>query len=130
LIRIEQRMRRARSAASSQQNYDNAPQEKFDCDMRAHPFDATRERRPRLAQRAAKRRRKANGSAGARASFVPRRSSQTRGKHGGSEDRGAVAQSSVADHASACAPETRTRSPFARIVRDCLAEPQPRAIIR
>ncbi len=52
-IRRAQRMRTRAFRASSQQNYDNVPQEKFDCVMRARAFDAARERQSRLAQRTA-----------------------------------------------------------------------------
>jgi hypothetical protein len=47
------RKRRRGLRASSQQNYDDSSQEKFDCDMRAHPSDAAREQPSRLAQQSA-----------------------------------------------------------------------------
>jgi len=130
LIRGEQRVRTRAFRASSQQKYDNAPQEKFDCDMRARAFDSARERRPLLAQRAAKGRRARRRQPIRTASGAARLFSQTRGKYGDSEDRGAFARPSVGDDASACARVTRARSPFASIASDCLAGPQPRAIIR
>src|SRR5208282_6506082 len=88
LIRGEQRVRTRAFRASSQQKYDNAPQEKFDCDMRARAFDSARERRPLLAQRAAKGRRARRRQPIRTASGAARLFSQTRGKYGDSEDRG------------------------------------------